>query len=228
MKPSPDKEGVVLLHGLGRTRRSLLRLEARLAGLGYTTINRTYPSTRRSIEDLALGFLGGILNGEVAGRYEKVHFVTHSLGGIIARRYLQDHPAPPGSRLVMLSPPNQGSELAELMGGSRLFGWLVGPAGRAVAQGAAGPLGGLGRLDLEVGVIAGDRPRWSLFSRFFPGPHDGKISVERTRLPEMTDFLVAPRGHTFIMNDPRVMAQVVFFLRHGRFERQGPGAAAST
>jgi triacylglycerol lipase len=218
----PDaSECVILLHGLGRYRQSMRRLEKHLQGLDFNTINLAYPSTTKSIETSAETHLARAVESCEANGAGKIHFVGHSLGGLIVRQYLQRHSVPAGSRLVMLSPPNQGSELVDLLLQVPLYRWITGPAGQEIGRGQESVVHRLRPVEVEVGVIAGNRSINLLVSAFMDGPDDGMVSVKSTMLPEMRDFIVVPSTHTFIMNNPLVMMQVAHFLKHGRFDHAG-------
>ena len=213
---------VILLHGMGRSHRSMAAMARHLAHTGYRVVNLDYPSTRASIETLSEGIIFETVN-RCRRQHPSVpiHFVTHSLGGILVRQYLQAHRLPPGSRVVMLSPPNQGSEVADLMKEFFFYRWMMGPAGPQLGTGAESVPNRLGPVDVPVGVIAGDRTLEPWFSTRLPGADDGKVSVARSRLAEMADFLVVHNSHGFIMNDPQVIAQTLYFLQHGRFRHNG-------
>jgi len=218
-KTMPDaSECVILLHGLGRFKQSMRRLEEHLKSLGYTTINLAYPSTTKSIETIAETHLARTVQGCEAQGAVKIHFVGHSLGGLVVRQYLQRHSMPAGSRLVMLSPPNQGSELVDLLMKVPLYRWITGPAGQEIGRGPESVVNRLKPVGIDVGVIAGNLSINLLFSAFMDGPDDGMVSVKSTMLPEMRDFIIVPNTHTFIMRDPLVMRQVAHFLKHGRFD----------
>lgn len=214
-----DMDGcVILLHGMGRTNRSMAKMARHLVEKGYGVVNLDYPSTQASIETLSRGIVA-----ETVQRCRSehpsgpIHFVTHSLGGILVRQYLQAHRLPPGSRVVMLSPPNQGSEIADMMKDCFLYRWIMGPAGQQLGTDAASLPNRLGPVDVPVGIITGDGTLEPWFSSRMPGPDDGKVSVARARLVEMTDFIVVHKSHGFIMNDPEVIAQTIRFLEHGGF-----------
>ncbi|MDH3326626.1 MAG: hypothetical protein OEM38_07915, partial [Gammaproteobacteria bacterium] len=148
----------------------------------------------------------------------KIHFVTHSLGGIISRYYLQTNQLPAGSRIVMLSPPNKGSEIADRFHDSTWYRWLTGPPGQQLTTDSNSLPNTLDAINYEVGVITGRDTLEPWFSRLIPGEDDGKVSVESAKLPEMKDFLVVDHTHTFIMKSDVVMVQVLNFIKHGNFK----------
>ncbi len=215
----PTGEYVILLHGLLRNARSMDRLEKSLAGQGYNVINIDYPSTKQPIEQLAEESLGPVIAhcGQAPG-VEKIHFVTHSTGGIIVRYYLKHHDLPELGRVVMLSPPNQGTELVDRFKDNFLFRAFSGPAGLQMGTAAPSLPLKLGSVDFELGVITGRRSLNPIASLLIPGPDDGVIAVERTKVAGMGDFLVMPTTHTFIMMRRGVIEQVLHFLEHGAFK----------
>jgi pimeloyl-ACP methyl ester carboxylesterase len=216
-------EWVVLLHGLGRFKQSMRGLELYLKNLDYTTINLAYPSTTKSIETIAETHLARAVHGCEESGAKKIHFVGHSLGGLIVRQYLQRHSVTAGSRLVMLSPPNQGSEFVDLLMQVPLYRWATGPAGQEIGRGPEAVVHRLKPVEIEVGVIAGNLSLNLLFSAFTEGSGDGMVTVKSTMLPEIRDFIVVPNTHTFIMKDPLVMKQVAQFLKNGRFDHGEKG-----
>lgn len=209
---------VILLHGMGRSHRSMAKVARYLAEKGYRVINLDYPSTEASIETLSEGIVAEtVQHCRLENPSAPIHFVTHSLGGILVRQYLQTNRLPPESRVVMLSPPNQGSEIADLMKDSFFYRWIMGPAGQQLGTTTDSVPNRLGPVDVTVGIITGDSTLEPWFSSRVPGPDDGKVSVARARLAEMADFLVVHQSHGFIMNDPQVIFQVAYFLEHGSF-----------
>lgn len=213
----PDlKEAVVLLHGLARTPRSMRKMERALEAEGYHVLNLGYPSRRHGIEDLASWVRHEIV--DQIPPETNLHFVTHSLGGILVRWMQQEFPLPHEvKRMVMLSPPNHGSEIVDRLGNLRLFGWLNGPAGAQLGTGPEGAAARLGEVNFEVGVITGNRSVNPMLSQLLPGKDDGKVTVKSAQLPGMRDFLVVPHSHPVIMKKERVIAATIHFLQRGRF-----------
>jgi triacylglycerol lipase len=209
------REHVVLLHGLARTSDSMKNLEQALATEGYQVLNIDYPSRKYDISELAK-----IIRKEIAFKTsgaEKVHFVTHSMGGIIVRYIEKYDPLPNIGRVVMLSPPNHGSEVVNFLGDTWLFGSINGPAGKQLGTDQNSIPKQLGSVNFETGIITGDRSINWINSLIIPGEDDGKVSVENAKVEGMADFIVVHVSHPFIMKDKPVITKCISFLRSGHF-----------
>jgi hypothetical protein len=214
-------ECVVLLHGLTKTYRSMSQVEQALQEAGYATANIDYPSRAKSIEILASETIPLGVSDCRAQSAQRIHFVTHSMGGILVRYYLEDNDISELGRVVMLSPPNQGIEIVDRFSGLPGFEALVGPAGAELGGGDDGVPLQLGPADFEVGIITGDKGINFIFSGLIPGPDDGLISVERAKLEGMTAFIVVPKSHTTISKSDQAISQIIHFLANGEFEISG-------
>ncbi|HEY0946478.1 MAG TPA: alpha/beta fold hydrolase [Opitutaceae bacterium] len=217
----PLGEAVVLLHGLGRGRLAMKRLERTLRAAGYEVHNVGYDSQRHDIAALADQTLAPFFAASASrSPAARVHIVTHSLGGILVRQYLHTHGMPPAlGRVVMLAPPNQGCEIVDRLRGWRLYRWLNGPAGVQLGTDAASVPNTLGPLPAgaEVGVIAGDFSWNPLTSSWIDGQDDGKVSVKRTHVAGERDHRVVHASHTWIMWRRATLDHMLAFLRTGRF-----------
>lgn len=220
---TPNRECVILLHGLGRTYRSMARIEQAVRNAGYATANVDYASRSAPIEQLAVDAVPrGVARCRRANA-APIHFVTHSMGGLLVRQYLQEHAAalPEVGRVVMLGPPNQGSELVDLLIHQPAFQRVNGPAGQQLGTGPNGIAARLGPVTYPTGILTGNTRTYidELLANALPQPNDGKVAVERAKVDGMTDFMVLEANHTFIVTDAHAIEQALYFLRHERFRR---------
>ncbi|MBU01564.1 MAG: hypothetical protein CME14_09975 [Gemmatimonadetes bacterium] len=215
--PPSDAETVIVVHGLGRTSASMAILVSRLENAGFRVVNFGYPSRSEPIEALVER-----LESEVgqccSNEAETVHFVTHSMGGVLVRSYLSQRSEAHQGRVVMLSPPSQGSEIIDAFSDSDLLRSILGPAALLLGTDSAGIANQLEPVRFSLGVITGTRSLDPIGSWLIPGPDDGKVSVDRAAVEGAADFIVLPATHTFIMNRSDVAEEVIHFLRHGRFQ----------
>ena len=208
---------VVLLHGLMRGPASMSKMQTELDEAGFFAVNIEYPSRDHSIEELAdMAVPDGLVACREHDGIERIHFVTHSLGGILVRQFLSTNDIPELGRVVMLGPPNQGS-LADEMVNVPGFDWINGPAGKQLGKGEESVPLKLGPADFELGIIAGNRTIDPITSAVLPNPDDGRVSVEDTKLEGMTDFVVVEHSHAFMMRMQRTIDLTIAFLKNGTF-----------
>ena len=209
---------VVLLHGLARTSGSMDKMQQALNGAGFETANISYPSRDKAIAELAsIAIPAGLEACRAKPDIEHIHFVTHSLGGILLRQYLEQNDIDELGRVVMLGPPNQGSEAVAGLGGVPGFDWLNGPAGRQLGKGDNSVPLQLGPADFELGIIAGNRTIDPITSSVLENPDDGRVSVDDTRLDGMDDFVVVEHSHAFMMRMREPIELTIRFLQTGSF-----------
>lgn len=212
-------ECVVLLHGLARVSNSMGELDKKLSKAGFAAVNINYPSRKFPIDELSTSAINRGL--DACEEAEIIHFVTHSLGGILVRYYLEYNSIDNLGRVVMLGPPNHGSEIVNGMlkvPGFKLFG---GPTGNALGTGAGHIPESLGAVEFDLGVIAGTTNINPLSLLFIEGPNDSIVSVESTKVEGMKAHLVLPVTHTFMMRNNQVIDNVIHYLKTGSFISQG-------
>lgn len=216
------RECVILLHGLFRTKNSMKPMKNWLDKKGFFTVSPGYPSTKKKIEELAAKPIEAGIKTCEDRKVSPIHFVTHSLGGILVRQYLQDNKIEELGHVVMLAPPNKGSELTDQLGDLKLYKWVNGPAGSQLGTSKKSKPKSLGKVNFSLGVIAGSKSNNPLYSKLIPGDDDGKVSVESTKVKGMKDFIALPVNHTFLMGDEGVQEQTLSFLKNGNFKHKEP------
>jgi len=210
-------EGVILLHGLCRSNASMEKMELKLKDAGFIVLNVDYPSRTATIDTLSDAAIGAALQDPHLKNCSKIHFVTHSLGGILVRSYFKRHESFRLGCVVMLGPPNQGSEVVETIGSWWSFKKLNGPAGDELGTDNASTPNMLGAVDFELGVIAGDRSINWINSMMIEGLDDGKVSVKRTRVDGMKEHIVVHATHPYLMKNDEVIEKTIHFLKTGSF-----------
>ncbi len=214
---TPD--GVVLLHGIGRTARSFRRMELALRDAGFATLNLDYDSRRKGLDSLAED-IHPALDRFAQSLDGSVHFVCHSMGGLLARVYLARHRPARLGRVVMLGTPNGGSEIADRLKHLAAYRAFFGPAGQQlVTRRDAATSALLPPIDYCAGIIAGNRSVYPITSMGLPRPHDGRVSVANTRLDGMADHIVIRTSHPWLVRNREAIAQTLAFLREGKFTK---------
>ncbi|WP_239692698.1 esterase/lipase family protein [Microbulbifer mangrovi] len=224
--PAQASDCVILLHGLAKSDSSMEKLEQAIDNAGYIAVNVDYPSTDFPIEELAGPAIAPALDECARATRDsnapasQVHFVTHSMGGILVRQYLSRVNIENLGRVVMLGPPNQGSEVVDKLGSFPGFHFIFGDAGLQLGSGKMSVPNQLGGANFDVGIIAGTQSINPILSGMLPGKDDGKVTVARTHLEGMRDHLEMPVTHVFMMKNSKVIQQVIHYLEHGRFQRE--------
>jgi triacylglycerol lipase len=221
ISPHLNQEAVILLHGIGLSKWSLGFIKHKLKKAGYNPIDISYPSTKFSLDDIADWLNEKYLTPEFWGTSPKVHFVTHSMGGLVARRYLNKYrstlPHHKIGRVVMLGTPNHGSEIADIMLRFPPYKWLYGPAGQELATSAQAQ--NTDTAFFETGIIAGSAGwLYPISSLIIKEKSDGRVAIEKTKLDNMKDHIIVKSSHTFMIYRNKIHDQIIYFLRDGHFK----------
>ncbi len=199
-------EKVIILHGLGRSMHSMRRIARAVEEAGLDILMIDYPSTRTTIESLVYMIYEKLPPAPV-----RLHFVGHSLGGILAKKIAKRLPPERRGRIVQIGSPNFGSEIAAR---AEIFGALLGPALSQLT-----PHGGEDDSMLDMAAIAGTAaiPAYKLITGI-EGENDGKVSV-RSAWGNTPDnrHIAFPVSHSTMMNDPRVIEVTINYLKYGQF-----------
>lgn len=217
-----NKELVVLLHGIGHSEWNMAGVEYALQKEGYSTLNIGYPSVDKKLSELS-DFLDGRLDQEGVWEkgYNKVHFTTHSMGGLVVRTYLNDRKKSISDknlgRVVMLAPPHGGSEVADLLKDFPPYQWVFGPAGQELTT--EQQIKTKTDVYYDLGIIAGNK-EWPyiIAAHIIPDASDGRVALEKTKLKGMKDHVTLSATHSFISWKPSVHKQIIYFLKHGKFK----------
>ncbi|MBD3330262.1 alpha/beta hydrolase [Candidatus Peregrinibacteria bacterium] len=199
----PQKDYIILLHGFLRTSASMKKLEKHLSKKGYKVINLNYPSKKHNIADLSQNFLAQAIKKNCTDKSKRIHFVTHSMGGILVRYFLAKNKLKNLGRIVMLAPPNKGSKLADILSKSKLTKRILGPALKELKTDNKSLIQSLPPANYELGIIA--------------GKFDAKVPPKNSKLKGMKDFLTIPCTHAFIMNKPKTITATKDFIETGKF-----------
>lgn len=199
----------------------MLLLDKHIQKQGYSTLNILYPSRQYSLEELSEFVHQQIQAHEKTQKISTLHFVTHSMGGLIARYYIHKYKPKNIGKVVMLSPPNKGSEIADFLTKNKLLSPLYkitfGPAGQQLTT-AYKHLNKEEKIGYPLGIIAGNKSINPLAFLALNGEHDGIVPVERMKIDGMQDFITLPVNHTLMMFNKHVMEQVTQFLSHTQFK----------
>ena len=205
-----SEETVILVHGIWTNGLEMGLLRKRLMDAGFATQRFFYHSVRSTpVENaLALQSFAEIVTSPV------IHYVCHSLGGLVVRHLFHNYPERAPGRMVTLGTPHTGSRAVRAL-------LRVAPVrplfGRSIQQGLLGAVP-LWHSTHELGVIAGTlRFGLGLLVPGIPEPNDGTVAVVETMLEGMTDHITVPTSHTGMLFSKTVADQTIHFLRNGRF-----------
>jgi pimeloyl-ACP methyl ester carboxylesterase len=214
---------VVLLHGIGHSRWNMAMVERGMRRAGFSVLNLSYPSRTRTIEAIAAFLHERLRKKNLWQEGKRVHFVTHSMGGLVVRYYLEKYKSeiPRGKlgRVVMIAPPIGGSEVADFLKNFLPYKWMFGPAGQELVTAVR-------RADqtapyYDLGIIAGSKKWPYVIANFIVrGEHDGRVAVVNTKLEGMKDHMVVPATHGFISWKASTHEQAVYFILNGAFKRE--------
>jgi pimeloyl-ACP methyl ester carboxylesterase len=211
------QDGVVLLHGISRTALSFRKMQLALERAGFATLNLDYASRRKALEALAEDIHPAVR--PFADRIDgSIHFVCHSMGGLLARVYIARHRPERLGRVVMLGTPNSGSEIADRLKNFGPYRAFFGPAGQQLGTQRDDAINALlPPPDYPVGIVAGNRSIDPLAGSMLPKPHDGRVSVENTMVDGMADHVVVAASHPWLVRNSVAVAQTIAFLQDGTF-----------
>jgi len=213
-------ECVITLHGMGRTSSSMKTLVKNLQKENYLVYNIDYPSRKQTIQELSETVVKQGMDYCAQQQAEHIYIITHSLGGLLVRYYFSIHSPEKLTRVVMLGPPNKGSQVADNLQSWDFFKSINGPAGQQLSTSAESFVNQLPAANFDVGIIAGTKTFNPFLSLMLPNPDDGKVTLENTKVDGMKDFIALPVTHTFMMKNKKVIKQVIHFLQNGQFDHE--------
>ncbi len=223
----PNKDLVILLHGIMRHKADMLLMVRALKKGGYNTLNILYPSHSKTLEELGTLVHKKLKSCKDYKTAPNIHFVTHSMGGLISRYYIEEHQPKNLGKVIMLAPPNTGSEVADFLDEQKIttaiYKKIWGPAGQQLRTSHTHRDKNT-PITYPLGIIAGNKSANPLAFLALKGEHDGIVTVERTKIEGMSDHITLPVNHAFTMFDKEVIRQVIVFLKNAKFEHNAAPA----
>ncbi len=207
---------VIILHGIARSSNHMKSLAKILEKSGFSVINLDYPSTSCNLEDLT-----DIIHQKIftyIASDKKIHFVTHSMGGLLVRALIKKYQYKSLGKIVQLAPPNHGSEIADLLKNFWLYKKIYGPAGQQLITDQSAIKHLFGQVNYDLGIIAGNIAIDPICWIIIPSKNDGRVSIESTKLKGMKDHIVVSASHTFFSSNQEVQKQILYFLKNGNFK----------
>jgi len=222
-KEASNQEIIVLLHGLGRSNASMWLLASRLENAGYFVQRVGYRSLEQNPDEILMD-ISAQINQCCQKHSHNVHFVGHSLGGLMVRAYLQNNKVDKLGRVVLLGTPNQGTEAADHFNNSWLMD-ILGPTAKTLGTNDKSFPKSLKAPYYPVGIIAGEH-KSKFNDPVIPGKDDGLVSVEATKIDGMTDFIIIETGHSMMRYNSEVADQTIEFIKNGAFKEKEGAAPA--
>ncbi len=211
-----NKEFVVFIHGFADRPYTMWKIEKQLQKEGYSVLNFDYSSTKWTMDTIVVRLHDEIV--DKCKNAEKIHFVTHSYGGLIIRAYLSQYLAEIYGRLVMIAPLNQGSIIVEQFEDVPVFKKIYGPVLEKLGKDPDDYFMKYPIPEIPFGIIAGGLNNKYGFNPLIPGDDDGTLAVEETKLQGCQDFILKPGLHSTLLWQNEVIKQIILFLEEGRFE----------
>ena len=205
---------LILIHGINDTSKGFKKMEQHFSSQ-YKVININYPSLKYSIVDLSNKYLTPVMNK--ISKSDTINIVTHSMGAIILRQYLNEKYPKNIGRIIMISPPNHGSEVADFFHTLFLYKKIYAKAGSSLSKDGLQKLNLPDSIGYNYGIIAGTGTLLPFFSIFIKGKDDGKISINRTKLSDMKDFITLHYSHDFIAKKKKTIKYTENYLKYGKF-----------
>lgn len=208
-------EGIILIHGIFRTNSCMKKIARLFENKNYKTLNIEFPSTKYDILSLAK-----IIHQEVkefAQQVTKIHFIGHSIGGLIIRTYLNIYSLENLGRVVMLGTPNNGSEIADFLKDFYLYKKLYGPAGQQLITDQSKFKNIFGSINYELGVIAGISSFHFIANKIIGKESDGRVSVISTKVEGMKDHITIKSTHVGLTSNKEAWQFTKNFIETGNF-----------
>ncbi len=210
----------VLIHGLFPSALFMKKISETLEKRGYYLVNVTYPTRQYSIDIIVEQYIKRSISECCVSKKRKINFVTHSLGGILLRKYLITNTIPNLGRVVMFAPPNHGSKMSDFFKNNLLYKWFFGPAGQQLGTSKNSYVNLLpNKVNFDLGVIAGSKSYNPISYFIMDQKNDGAVSVNSTKIIGMKDHITIPTCHTCLLYDKEAIKQMLFFLDNGYFDK---------
>ncbi len=207
---------IFLIHGINSSPKDFKKMETAFKSYDYKVINFGYHSKVYTVNQIADNFLKRKIAS--VSQNDTINFITHSLGAIVLRAYLRDNKPKNIGKIVMIAPPNQGSEVANFFKDFFLYKIFYHKSGASLSYNGIKKLALPNCDNYFCGIIAGTHTQLPFFSIFIKGEDDGKISVERTKLKGMKDFITLPYPHDTILKKQETIIQCKEFIKNGKFK----------